>query len=431
MIKNKVIRNASWIIGIQIAKALIGIVISMLTARFFGPSDFGLINYASSVVAFAAPLMSLGLTSVLVQELVANPKKEGEILGTSIVLSFVSSFLCIGGVIGFVSFSNPGETETFTVCALYSILLVFQSLELMIYWFQAKLLSKYSSIVRLIAYLAVSIYKIYLLTAQKSVYWFAVSGAIDYMLIAFGLFVIYMRLGGKKLSFSVKTAEKLFAKSRYYIVSNMMITIFAQTDKIMLKMMIDDAATGYYAAAAACAGMTGFVFSAIIDSVRPVMFGYKKEDECRYEQTAISLYSVIIYASLLQSVIFTVSAPLIVNILYGASYSSSASVLRILVWYTTFSYLGGARDIWILAENKQKHLFVINSVGALLNVGLNCILIPVYGACGAAIASFATQFSINYVFVLLYKPTRRNGILQIKALNLKNLSYVLTNIRKV
>lgn len=60
MNKNRVVKNASWIIGIQIVKSLLGLVISMLTARFLGPSNFGLINYAASIVAFVTPIMYLG-----------------------------------------------------------------------------------------------------------------------------------------------------------------------------------------------------------------------------------------------------------------------------------------------------------------------------------------------------------------------------------
>lgn len=429
MNKNRVIKNAFWIIGIQIIKSVLSMVISMLTARFLGPSNFGLINYAASIVAFVAPIMYLGLTGVLVQELITNPEKEGQILGTSVVLSFVSSLFCIGGVIGFAAVANHGEQETIIVCALYSSLLLFQSLEIIIYWFQAKLLSKYSSLISLFAYLAVSAYKIFLLATQKSVFWFAVSNAIDYMLIAVGLFAVYKRLGGKRLRFSVQTAKTLFSKSRYYIVSDMMITIFAHTDKIMLKLMIDETATGYYSAAVTCAGVTGFVFAAIINSVRPMIFEYKKLDEDKYKRSVISLYSIVTYASLLQSVVFTVLAPVIIHILYGAKYINAIPVLQTLVWYSTFSYIGGARDIWILAENKQKHLFVINVVGAGLNVALNYILIPVWGACGAAVASLATQFSINYVFILLYRPTRENGILQLKALNPRYLLDVFHTIK--
>lgn len=427
MEKSKVTKNAGWIIGIQLVKSVFGMIISMLTARFLGPSSFGVINYASSIVAFMAPIMYLGLNGVLVQELVNTPEKEGETLGTAITLSFLSSIACICGVIGFVSIVNNGETETILVCALYSVLLIFQALEMMIYWFQAKLLSKYSSMISLFAYIIISAYKVYLLATKKSVYWFAVSNALDYMLIAVGLMIAYKKLGGFPLSFNWKTAKRLFAKSKYYIVSNMMITIFAQTDRIMLKLMIGDATTGYYSAAVTCAGMTAFVFSAIIDSFRPMIFDLQKKSNIQYKENVTALYSIIIYLSIAQSVVMTVFAPLIIKILYGGAYANSVGVLRIITWYCTFSYLGGARDIWILAEGKQKHLLTINLLGAVINVVLNTLLIPQLAASGAAIASLVTQFFINFVFVLFYKPTRENGIMQIKALNPKAILKLLDN----
>lgn len=430
MEKNKVAKNAGWIIGIQLIKSIFGVIISMLTARLLGPSNFGVINYASSIVAFAAPVMQLGLTGILVQELVGTPEKEGEILGTAITLSFISAILCIGGVFSFVSIANHGETETIIVCVLYSILLIFQALEMMIYWFQARLLSKYSSVISLTAYVIISGYKIFLLATQKSVYWFAVSNALDYMLIAAGLFIVYRKLGGAKLSFRTEIARKLLSKSKYYIISNMMITIFAQTDKVMLKLMVGDAETGYYSAAVSCAGMTAFVFSAIIDSFRPLVFDMQKSSDTKYEKIIITLYSIVTYLSLAQSVVMTTLAPFIIKILYGSRYTQSVIVLQVITWYCTFSYLGGARDIWILAEQKQKHLLTINAVGVVMNIALNAILIPQLQAIGAAIATVSTQFFINYVFVLIYKPTQKNGILQMKALNIKYLFSLVKYFRR-
>lgn len=417
MNKNRVLKNASWIIGFQVVKSLLGLVISMLTARFLGPSNFGLINYAASIVAFVSPIMYLGLTGVLVQEIVNRPENEGKILGTAISLSFFSSLLCIGGVVAFVSIANRGERDTIIVCALYSILLIFQSLEMIVYWFQAKLLSKYSSLVSLIAYLIVSAYKIFLLAAKKSIYWFAVSNALDYMIIAVCLLIVYRKLGGQKLRFSFADAKRMLSKSRYYIVSNMMIAIFAQTDRIMLKLMIDDAATGYYSAAVTCAGMTGFIFSAIIDSFRPIIFDNKKTDERQYENNMCRLYSIIIYLSLLQSVVITVFSKLIIHILYGSAYDPSINALRLIVWYTTFSYLGSVRSIWILAEDRQKYLWVINLSGAAANVLLNYFLIPVMGIMGAALASLVTQIFTNVIIGFIIKPIRYNNMLMFRALN--------------
>ena len=421
MNKNKVIKNASWIIGIQLIKSLLGMVISMLTARFLGPSNFGLINYAASIVAFVTPIMYLGLTGVLVQEIVNNHEKEGEILGTSIFMAFISSILCIGGVISFSAIANHGEKDTIIVCALYSILLIFQSFEMVIYWFQAKLLSKYSSVVSLAAYILVSGYKIYLLATQKSIYWFAVSNALDYMIIALGAAVVYKKLGGRPLRFNFNTAKHLFSKSRYYIVSNMMIAIFAQTDRIMLKLMIDDAATGYYSAAVTCAGMTGFVFSAIIDSFRPMIFDDKKNNEKQYEKDMCRLYGIIIYLSLIQSLAITLFSGLIIQILYGAAYSASINVLKLVVWYTTFSYLGSVRNIWILAEDKQKYLWIINLSGALANVVLNYILIPIMGIMGAALASLVTQIFTNVLTGFIIRPIRYSNTLMLRALNPKEM----------
>ena len=130
---NRVVKNAFWIVGAQVVKALLGLVISMFTARYLGPSNYGLINYAASIVAFAAPIMYLGLKNILVQEIVTAPHREGTTLGTSICLSFCSSILCIAGIAAFVSIANAGERETLIVCLLYSILLIFQSVELIVF----------------------------------------------------------------------------------------------------------------------------------------------------------------------------------------------------------------------------------------------------------------------------------------------------------
>lgn len=430
MNKNRVVKNASWIIGIQIVKSLLGLVISMLTARFLGPSNFGLINYAASIVAFVTPIMYLGLNGVLVQEIVNTPEKEGEILGTSVTMTFLSSLLCVIGVISFAAAVNRGERETVIVCALYSTLLIFQSLELLNYWFQAKLLSKYASGVALFAYAVISGYKIYLLAAHKSIYWFALSNALDYMIIVIGLFIVYKRLGGGRLRFNLSTARRLWGKSRYYIVSNMMIAIFAQTDRIMLKLMINDAATGYYSAAVACAGMTGFVFVAIIDSFRPLIFDDKKTDEIRYEKDMCRLYGIIIYLSLLQSLVITLFSGLIIKILYGAAYSASINALKLIVWYTTFSYLGSVRNIWILAENKQKYLWIINLSGALANVALNYILIPITGIMGAALASLVTQIFTNVIIGFIIRPIRYSNTLMLRALNPKEMTKAIKALIK-
>lgn len=134
------------------------------------------------------PVVQLGFRSTLVHEIIAAPDSEGRTLGTSLFMSTAASFLGIFGVIAFTAIANPNDPETMLVCALYSISLVFQATEMLQYWFQAKLLSKYTAVASLAAYVIVSAYRCFLLITQKSVYWFAFSQALDYLLISVSLY---------------------------------------------------------------------------------------------------------------------------------------------------------------------------------------------------------------------------------------------------
>ncbi len=426
LLKSRVASNAIWIIVGRIVQSLLALVISMLTARYLGPSNYGLIAYAASIVTFVVPIMNLGMSNIMVQQLTNYPEEEGKIIGTSVLMSFCSSVICIAGVTVYTFSVDVNEPTTNLVVILYSVLLIFQAFELIQYWFQAKLLSKYMSIISLIAYFLVSGYKTFLLVNGASVYFFAISNALDYMLIAVFLFIVYKKLGGQRLSFSKETAKRMFNNSKHYIVSSLMITIFAQTDRVMLKLMMNEAAVGYYSAAVTCTSWTAFVFTAIIDSMRPTIFACKKTGDTEGYEKGISLtYCIVIYLALAQCIIMTVFAKLIIGILYGDDYEPSVSALQIAVWYTTFSYMGAVRNVWVLGENKQKYLWILNLGGALVNIVLNAILIPFWGINGAAFASFVTQFFTNVIMNVIVRPLKYNNHLIFKGLNPKLLFSLL------
>ena len=428
---DKSFSNACWIIGCKLIKAVLTLVTTMITARYLGVSDFGVINYAAGLVAFVVPIMKLGIDSVLVHQIVEKPDAEGEIVGTSIVLNLISAFLCILGIGAFVCIANRGEEETIIVCVIYSVLLVFQAVEMLQYWFQAKLMSKYSSMAMLFAYIIVAASQILMIVFKVNIYWFALSYSIDYLFISLILLIAYAKKGTQKFKFSFKRAKELFSISKYYIVSSLLVTVFSQTDRIMLKLMIDSEATGIYSAAATCAGMTSFIFAAIIDSMRPVIFQVAKdEDKTLFHKRMTELYSVIIYFSLIQCVVITLLSPIIIKIMYGEEFAASVNALRIVVWFTTFSYLGSVRNVWMLAENKQKYLWIINLSGALGNVILNLILIPIMGLNGAAVASLCTQIFANVIIGYIVRPISFNNKLMVRGLNPKHIVDMVKNIRK-
>ena len=428
---SRVLKNASWIIAGQVIQSVLNLVVSMITARYLGPSNYGLMTYASSVVAFIVPLVQLGINGILVQEFVEAPEKSGEIIGTATVLTTLSSVLGIVGVWAFSAVANPGESTTIIVSVIYSVSLFFQMTEMIQYWYQAKLMSKYVSIVSLVSRILVSIYKIYIVIVGKNIYWFAIVNSLDFLIISALLYIIYFRLGATKLRFSFGTARKMLSKSKHFIIAGMMVSVFGQTDKIMIKLMVDDAASGFYSAAITCATMTSFLFAAIIDSFRPVIFENRKDDLVEYRKNTIILYSSMIYIALAQSIALTFLAKPIILLLYGAEYLEAVNVLRIITWYSAFSYLGAARNIWFLAEGKQKYIWVTNAIGATVNVIGNMILIPHFGACGAAIVSVITQLLTNFVLSFVILPIRENGILMIKAFDPRHLIGSVNSIIKI
>lgn len=416
---NRVFNNAKWIIVCKVIQSVLQLVVGMLCARYLGPSNYGLINYASSIAAFAMPFMKLGFDATLVYELTEKPEKEGEILGTSLLMNVISGLLCMGGVFAFVSVANKDDPISVIVCVIYSLSLVFAAVEMIQYWFQYKLMSKYSSLVMLCVYFVVSAYRIFLLVTSKSVFWFALTNSIDFGLIGFSLLAIYFKKSSCRMSVSLKCAKRLFSNGKHYILSSLMVVIIHNTDHIMLTNMLGKEENGYYTAAVTCVTVVQFVFTAIIDSFRPLILSDKKNKPELYVDDVSRLYGIIFYLSVAQAVFYTVFAKIIVTVLYGNNYMVSVKIIQILVWYIVFSYMGSVRNVWILAEQKQKYLWIINLSGALFNIALNAVLIPDWGACGAAFASLLTQFVMNFVLGFIMKPIRENNRLVLKGINPK------------
>lgn len=423
---NRILQNAGWIIVCKIIQSILSIVITVISARFLGPSNYGVLSYASSVVAFVAPISLLGLGNIQVQEYINYPSEEGKILGSSLVLSLLSSFVCMLGVACFAYAANENEPLVVIVCFLYSFVLLFQSLELVVYWFQAKLLSKYSSIVSLIAYVLVSFYKVLLLMFRVDVVFFAISNALDYAIISLVLLYLFKAKTKSQITFDWQVAKRALNKSKHYIIPNLMIVIFTQTDFIMLKHIIGQEATGLYSAASTCAWVGSFIYTALLDSGRPSIFENYKKSEYSFNESVIKLYCAIIWFGVLMGAVVSGMSSILIDVLYGGDYISASSSLAVLAWLPLVSNMGAVRNIWVLAKNRQKYLWVINLGGALSNVFLNIFLIPTLGILGAAFASLASQIFTNIIITFVFRPYRDSFYLMVSGFNPKHiLGYLL------
>ena len=420
LLNSKVTRNASWIIAGRVYHMVLAFVVGLLTARYLGPNNYGLINYAATYTSFFASFCTLGINSVIVKNFVDHPDEEGETVGSAIILRTISSVLSVVMMMCITFIADNGEKTTNIVVFLCGIGVIFQVMDTLDYWFQSRLESKYSAFATVISYTVVSIYKVWLLVTGKSVEWFAVSTSIDYLVVAIILLIVYKKRNGPRFSCSMRKAKELFKSSYHFILAGLMVSIYGSTDKFMLKQLLNEAEVGYYSTAVSLCNTWVFLLTAIIDSLYPVILQSFNNKEL-FERKNKQLYSIVFYISVSVSILFSVLATPVVRILYGKAYIAAAAPLRIITWYTAFSYLWVARNAWIVSYNKQNYLKYLYIGAAITNVVLNVIMIPLWGASGAAFASLLTQISTILVFPALIKDLRPNVKLMVDAILLKKV----------
>ena len=232
------------------------------------------------------------------------------------------------------------------------------------------------------------------------------------------LLVFYSReMGGTQpLCWSRPHGKSLLRKSYHYILSGLMIAVYGQMDRIMLKEMLGEVSVGYYSAAYTVCTAWPFVLAAIIDSARPIILEEYKAGSPMYETHIIRLYSAIVYISLAVGLVMTVFSKPVILLLYGREYLPARGALCILCWFAAFSYLGGARSVYTVPQGKQKYEKYLAAAGAVCNLVLNAILIPVWGINGAAFATLITQLFTNVIMGFFIPAIRENNILILKSL---------------
>lgn len=420
--KNRFLQNTSWIVGANLVQMVLSFIIGMISARYLGPANFGVINYAAAIVAFFTSVASLGMEGVLVNEFTKKEYKNSEVLGTSLVMGLISSIISSVIVVLLVGVLKQWDTLMITVTFLQSLTLIFKAFNVFDYWFQSELLSKYPSIIKCLSYIVMSAYKIFLLVTNKSVEWFAFSLGVDTLFIALGLVFFYFIIEKGKIEFNASLISHILIQSFPFIISGLVSVIYTQIDKVMIEQFLNDSIqTGLYSAALTVCSTWLFLPQAFITSARPVILELKARNDPRYIKRLKQLYSFITWACVAVATIITICAPVIIMILYGDAYVLATGTLRILIWYTVFSMIGTARGIWILCEKKNKFVWRYLIVGSAVNVILNAILIPYMGINGAAVATVIAQFTSAIIAPVFYKETRIHTKYVLESFFLKGL----------
>lgn len=414
------LKNVGWLMVGKIINMILQFFVSLVTARYLGPSNFGSINYVAVYISFFSSIASLGLTIVVIKELSLKNADSNEILWTSILLRLITSILSTISVIAIMYLTNRNNLNIVWIAVLESLSIIFSAFDTFDCYFQANLLSKWSSIASLLAYIAMSLYRIYLLATGKSVVWFAFATSIDTFFLSLFLFLFYIRCEGFHPCYNKKLGINLLKQSYHYIIAGMIMVLYSQIDQFMLGKMLDTTSVGYYSAALKISSIWSILPSVLIQSISPILYEDAKKSRNKFLNRLSQAYSIIFWLNIVYSIFVSIFAKKIVWLLYGEEYLECVNTLRIVVWYYGISTMSMLTQVYLVNDNKNKYMNVFCLAGLLIDVALNSIWIPKYGIDGAALATLITQIAIQVVIPFVFHDTRDitkciiKGIFQIR-----------------
>jgi PST family polysaccharide transporter len=405
----KIVDNVGWLFLDKIVRMGMGLLVGVWVARYLGPQQFGLFSFASAFVALFITIASMGLQGIVVRDIVHNPLAKETTLGSAAVLHFFGGMLAYAMTMATVFLIRPDDPLARALVAILGSAMLFKPSEVAAYWFESQVLSKYTVWVQNGSFLVFVAIKVFLILQNASLIAFAWA-AMSEALFAALLMLVAISLRGPKLRqlrANVKRIKELLHDSWPLLLSGMAIMTYMKIDQIMLGQMIGDEEVGIYSAALRISEVWYFIPMTIVASVFPAILETKMRSETLYYLRMQRLLDLMVWLSISIAIPMTFLSTPIVSLLFGDSFAKSGAVLAVHIWASVFVFLGVASGNWYLAEGRQILGFQRTLLGILVNVSMNLLLIPRYGAIGAAWATVVAQFSVGILFDAIQMETRR------------------------
>lgn len=410
--------NTGWLFFDRVLRMGVGFILSVWIARYLGVQQYGLFSYATAFVYLFNPLITLGLDSVVVRDIVQDPSKKEETLGTTFWLKVLGGCTSLLLAVGSIIVLRSNEPLTIGLVTILAAGGIFQSFETIDVWFQSQVQSKYTVFAKNIAFICIVLLKVTLITMQAPLIAFAWAGFAEMGLGAIALAFVY-RFKGYSLKlwrWSFPRAKSLLKESFPLLLSGLTIMIYMKIDQIMLGEMVGDRAVGVYTAATRISEAWYFIPTAIIVSVTPSIYKAMEQSKTAYYQYVGRLLRLMNLMAVIVAVPVTVLAPNIIQLFYGAEFLQSSSVLVIHIWAAIFVFMGVVTLPCFIAEGLTDLTLRRTLLGAVINVVLNLLLIPRYTVVGAAVATVISQAVASYLSHAFHSKTRKLFQLQTRSL---------------
>ena len=414
----KYFKNTSWLFAEKILRMVVGLLVGVWVARYLGPEQFGLLSYALSFVGLFSIVATFGLDEIVVRELVKDESRRDDLIGTAFWLKLCGAFVVLL-LLAFAVIFTSNDNNTNTLIFIIASALIFQSFNVIDFYFQSKVMGKFIVYANLISLFVSSIIKITLILNDASLIAFAWVVLFDGFILACGFiyfFLIHSTFKINNLIFYKSTAFDLLKDSWPLIFSGAVLMIQARIDQIMIKEMINSTEVGYYSAAIRLIEAFGFIPVMLKISLYPSILNSRKDSNELYQNRLLNFYRLNFLLFLAVAIPLFLFSEQIVNLLFGIEYQSVGILLSLMVIRLFFANMGVARSAYILNENLMVFSLITMTLGTITNIVLNYYWIPLYASKGAIIATIISFIVSIFVVDIFYAKTRNNVILQFKGI---------------
>ncbi|MCK4251623.1 flippase, partial [candidate division WOR-3 bacterium] len=375
--------------------------------RYLGAVTFGKYAFAFAFTSLFVILSDLGLSVLSIREIARDTSKAGEYLTNISITKFVLSLITIVLIIVTINLMHYPQD---TILAVYIVggATVFTSLTSFFRSiFRAFERMEYEAITRIVERILIfgSVLPVLFLG-------YGLIEVVSAMLIAhafifiFTLAIIIKKFTRPVLSFDFSLCKSLIKAALPFGLASVFNVIYFQTDTVMLSIMKGDAVVGWYNAAYRLVMGMLFIPSAFVGALYPVLSRYFTSSKDSLMVVYEKSFKFLLMLAIPLGIGTTLLADRIIIFLYGENFAPSIIALQILIWVASILFIYSIVGYTLASINKQLVDTRITAVSALLNVGLNLLLIPTYSYVGAGVASIASQV---FVFTCEFSYLQKNG----------------------
>ncbi len=401
-----VLTNSSWLIAEKSVRLLSQITVAVWVARYLGTGQYGVYSYALAYSSLFGFIAYLGLSGIVVRDLLVEPEAESEILGTAFTLRFLGALVALGLMV--ISYGIFGRQQyPLSLLLIAGLRLVFLAFESFDFSFQAQLKNRFTVFSKLLALLIESVITILLLIYQAPLSAFVIvlvfgSAVRAFLLLGFYLYVSKSHI--LQLRFTFSRARYFLVRSWPLILSSMGSLLYLKLDQVMLGNYVDEQTLGVYSVAVRLAEFWYFIPVIMGTTLMPIIVGSKHDDEL-YHRRLQRMYDGMFWLGMTIAVSTTLIAKPMVSFIFGAEYAGAAGILTVYIWTCPAVFLGGILSKWLISEDLYRFSLQRHMLGAAVNLLLNVWLIPLYGGMGAAFATLISYTTASYLACFSHKAT--------------------------